>query len=82
MTGEFDDLFVSPRDGNQSWFDKIGDEAREWVTALAQSSINRNQEPNFRVAHEKFMQVFPKEKQCAEDTFKKHLRRAITRLSQ
>lgn len=82
MTGEFDELFIPPRDGNQSWFDKLDDEAREWIAGLARTSVERNQEPNFPAAWDRFFQVFPDRPPVTADTFRKHVRRAITTLKQ
>ncbi len=81
MTGEFDDLFIGPRDGNQSWYDKLGPEARAWVDGLAQSCIERNQLPNFPVALQAFKKKFPKETHCTSTTLSGHVKRLVAELS-
>lgn len=81
MSGEFDDLFVPQRDGNQSWYDKLGDEAKEWVDSLARRAVERNQLPNIAITNEAFVRKFPKETTCTDDTLSKHMKRLVARFA-
>lgn len=81
MSGEFDDLFIAPRDGNLSWYDKLGPEAKQWVDDLAKACKERNQFPNWPVTNQAFAEKFPEEPSVSDTTLSKHVRRLVALLS-